>query len=237
MKTRDQIITDAFRKIGGLGDNEVATPEQIAAGASALHSLVLALAHMGMPTWKMTRVQVPLNLFTTMNPVVTIGPGQQVSTPTMPLKVHTATRNDGTSNVPIFILGREHFFRLPVTTASGAPVNCYYKPEKTHGLLQIWPATPDPYWTNHVLLLDIQCEFTTPANDTDTPDFPDYFEEAIIYNLAVRLAPEYGLAPTDRQMLTADAKEILKNAIDFDYDVGSLFLRPTPDWSNKYGVY
>jgi len=235
MKTAQQIILTAFRKFGGMGDNESLTPQQEAAGMASLTPMISSFNQMGMPIWKMERITVPLSNFA-VSSECTIGPGQTVVTSTTPLKAHTATRVDSTSNVAVEIYGRERFYLIPSPNARGAPIACYFRPTPTNGVLSIWPL-PDSYWQNQNLIVDMQLEFTSVSSGSSVPNFPDWWEEAIIYNLAVRLAPEYGLAIPDRQVLITEAEKHLTSALSFDYDPGSLFLRPRPNWSDSSGVF
>jgi hypothetical protein len=64
--------------------------------------------------------------------------------------------------------------------------------------------------------------------DTDSNDlgFPVEWTEAVIYGLAVRLAPEYGLSINERQQLKMEAKEFKDVALSFGTEEGSLFLQP-----------
>jgi hypothetical protein len=61
---------------------------------------------------------------------------------------------------------------------------------------------------------------------TDDLDFPPYWTEAIIYGLADRLAPEYGVPLQDRQVLSQQAERFHQTALMFGQEEGSLFFQP-----------
>ena len=63
-------------------------------------------------------------------------------------------------------------------------------------------------------------------SSTDTPDFPAYWTDAIIYELAVNLSPEYGVPLMDRQQLKAEAKMYLDQAQGYGDEDTSLFIAP-----------
>ncbi len=67
------------------------------------------------------------------------------------------------------------------------------------------------------------------VSGTDTLDFPQWWHEAVIYGLASRLAPEYGIPLQDRSMYQKEAEYFLQEALSFGTEEGSLYL--APDWT------
>lgn len=101
----------------------------------------------------------------------------------------------GSSNIdtPVTqILGRRDYFMLPNKTDTGIPVQAYYDPQRDTGRLYIWPA-PDTV-DDH-----LRFTYSRPLEDFDSlandPDFPSEWLKALSFNLAVDLAPKYGLRP------------------------------------------
>lgn len=232
--TRNDLIQNAFRKIGALGDFEAITDSansgKLSAGTAAINPLVKALANKGMPVWAITEVSIPMSNFATSG-FKTIGPSQTISLAYKPLKLLQAIRRDNVvAATPIDaemnVYTQTDFLTLSSKAATGAPVHIHYQPLAYHGQLRVWPL-PDTYWqTNGTILARFQRPFQDFDASTDEPDFPPEWHEAIIYQLAVRLAPEYGLASLDRQALKADAKEILDDALSFGTEEGSMYVRP-----------
>jgi hypothetical protein len=62
----------------------------------------------------------------------------------------------------------------------------------------------------------------------DEPDFPQEWFDALKYGLATRLAPEYGVPATERQLLTAEMTRIKQEALSMGMEEGSIFFQP--DW-------
>ena len=63
---------------------------------------------------------------------------------------------------------------------------------------------------------------------TDDVDFPNEWYRALILNLAVDLAPKYGLGIQERDLLKEEADEALQLALNFDVEDASLYLQPEP---------
>lgn len=228
MRTRDDIITSALRKCGVLGDGETASSAMINTGAAAINPLISAMAADGMVIWKMEKLVIPFSTFTSTAPV-TVGPAQTVVTTSAPLKCIGAwrQRSSDENTTPMEVITRYEHLDTPNPATTGAPIQAYFQPLKTTGLLQVWPL-PDTYWqTDGDLILDVHTQFTQTTTGTDVLDFPDNWEETLIYQLAQRLAPEYGVPIQERQLLTADSERFYKKALDFSNEEGSIYMIPT----------
>jgi hypothetical protein len=219
---RDYIITEAFRKIGSLGDYEDIDTERLNSGARALNPMVKAMAAMGMPLWAVKTVDIPLSNWASAT--LRIGPNQTLSQE-KPLKIFQVIRIDGTNEVPLIPLADEDYQNLTDKTSSGVPTQYYYKPLREFGDLTIWKR-PDSYWLTKTLRIRYQRPFQEFNVDTDEPDFPNEWHEALIYRLATRLAANYGLPLNDRRMLKEETKEIVDETKAFDQEEGSMFIRP-----------
>jgi hypothetical protein len=223
--TRNDIITQAYRKIGALGENETISSTQLTIGAASLNPMIKKLSAKGMPVWAMRTLEIDMS-FITAAPT-TIGPTGTIPTP-KPLKIVQAIRKDSLdgSEVPLEIKTWEDYNNLTDKTSTGTPVHLFYHPRAYDGHIYLWQL-PDSYWTtNGKLVIRYQRPFEDFDAAADEPDFPTEWHETLMYQLAVRLAPEYGLATLDRQLLMTEAKEMLKDSLDFDQEEGSFYIRP-----------
>jgi hypothetical protein len=122
---------------------------------------------------------------------------------------------------------REYQAQVNKNTA-GTPMQVFYRPDAYIGWLHIWP-NADTYWQTNGSLGVV---FHRPVQDFDTvsddPDFPPEWHEALVYQLATRMAPNVGLPPNDRQQLQKDADKILGLVLSNDYEEGSIYFRPEP---------
>lgn len=226
MKTRDQLITDALEKIGALGVNETATANQITRAASVLTSLLNFLRVKGMPQWKLKQYTYAMSLFTAG--YAKMGVGQTLVSTTLPLKMLSAQRYDALAltTIDLNVYTRQEYFVIPSTSITSVPTQVYVQPQKTYLDVYLWPL-PDTYWTtNGSLKIDVQEATTDVTVGTDLPDFPVEWEDPIIYLLASRLAPNYGVPVQERNLLAQEAERILQEVLGFGNEEGSLYINP-----------
>lgn len=217
---RDAIISAALRKLTVLSGGSTPTATQITEAAEALNAMIKGFQADGMPVWAMKSYT-----FTTIvgQAAYLIGNSQALNT-SMPLKVTQAWRSDSTtSNVPMNIYPDYNYNLLPLTNSSGTPVNLYYQPLAQYGTINLWPKPADATTS---ITIRYQRPFEDMTASTDDIDFPPYWTEAIIFGLADRLAPEYGLPLQDRQLITQQAERFHQNALSFGLEEGSLFFQP-----------
>jgi hypothetical protein len=94
------------------------------------------------------------------------------------------------------------------------------------GVIKVWP-TPDTYSVSNVtILLTYLRPLEYFSASTDTADFPEEWVSPIIYGLAVRLAPEYGVPLEDRQLLLKEYNMYLENAENNAFEDASIFFQP-----------
>lgn len=227
--TRDQIINAAFRKLDVINDGGVATATQQLAAQEALNNLVFSLYAQGMPVWAMTTTS-----FTPVLGQIAYQVGLGIGTGNLniqaPLKVTQAWTRDNISNtdIPMNIYTQYNYNLLSTKINQGYPVHLWYQPQNQAGTITIWPS-PDQYTaTNRSIFFVYQRAFDQFNASTDTPDFPQIWIEPLIYSLAHRLAPEYGVALSERDKLNEEANALITNALSFGTEEGGLFIQP--DW-------
>lgn len=216
--TRDQLITAALRKLGVLYEGQSANATQISDAATALNAMIKAFQADGMPLWKISE-----------STITTVAGQRDYSisnSVTLPLKVIQAYRTEvGGTNVPLNIYTRFDFNLLPLTpsTITGTPVTLYYNPQMDSGTVRLWPIPDDSTTTFTVVY---QAPYEDMDTATDNFSFPSYWMEALIYNLAYRLAPEYGIPLADRAEIKLMAKESKDLALSFGTEEGSVQIKP-----------
>lgn len=220
--TSEQLVTAALRKLAVVGDGATPSTTQLANGTQALNAMLKGFASKGMPLWAITEQSVPL----TNSRIIPF-------TVDAPLKVTQAILVDNSSGNTTPMNPKTHYDynQLNGNTAVGWPVNYWYEPLNQTGNLHLWP-TPDPYSiSNCSIKLVYQRPFSDMVAGTDALDFPQHWIEAVIYGLAYRLAPEYGIPLQDRQTYAQDAQVFLQDALEFGTEEGSLYLQP--DWASQ----
>lgn len=235
---RDAIVNAAYRKIGVAVDGNTATPTQLTNAQEALNNIVFSLYAQGMPVWAMTTTSFPLIQGQVAYPVG-LGSGTGNLNIQAPLKIVQGWSRDNISNtdIPLNIYTQYNYNLLSTKINQGYPVHLWYQPLNQAGTITLWPA-PDQYsQTNRTVFFVYQKAFDEFDAGTDTPDFPQVWLEPLIYSLAHRLAPEFGLPLAEQDKLNETANALIANALSFGTEEGSFFIQP--DWvvlgHNGYG--
>jgi hypothetical protein len=215
--TRNQIIESALRKLGVLAEGQTPSTQNYSDGMMALNTVISQLRAVGMPLWARSEYT-----FTPTTDTYTIGVGLTLDTP-FPVKLLQAFRTETNAKIPMELTSREDFNTLP-TTSTGSPIKINYQPFVNYGSISFWP-TPTSSNTSTVTLV-YQRPYQYFTTSTETMDFPEEWYNAIIYNLAVRLAPEWGVPLPDRQMLMQEAKMYTEDALMVGQEDASLFVSP-----------
>ncbi len=218
---RDAVIAAALRKLAVLSGGSVPEAYEITQASEALNAMIKGFQVDGMPVWAIKEY--------TFSTVVdaestNIGVGQTLDTP-MPLKIVQAYRRETSTatNIPLNIYTHYDYNLLPVTATAGEPVNLFYQPFSTYGTIRMWPKPID---TTTTITIIYQRPFEDMTSATDDFDFPAYWTEALIYGLAWRLAPEYGLPLMDRQNMAKEAEYFHNQAMSYGTEEGSMFFMP-----------
>jgi hypothetical protein len=222
--TSDQLATAAMRKLAVLGDGQSPSTTQLANGTQALNVMLKTFTAKGMPLWVMSEYDLTLTAINSY----TFSAATNIPAP---IKVTQAILIDetGVTSIPLNIRTHYDFNLLPITDTTGTPTNYWYEPLNQTGVLHVWP-TPDTYSiSNRVIRLVYQRPHFDMVSGTDTLDFPQWWMEAVIYGLAYRLSPEFGIPLQDRQLIAKEADYFLTEALSFGTEEGSLYL--SPDWN------
>ncbi len=212
---RDNLIKAALRKCGVLAEGETPSTESYTNGTQALNNIVLRFATLGMPLWK--RIELPVTLVLSTKDY----------TISNSLKVTQVVLKDTTGGTQYELINKSRYDynRLP-TNSTGNPVHWTFNPNLENGTLSIWPAPDAGAVANKSLVVVYQKEFDGFVSSADTPDFPAYWTDAIIYELAVNLSPEFGVPLQDRQALKSEAKAYLEQAQGYGDEDSSLYVQP-----------
>jgi hypothetical protein len=211
-----ELIEASMRKLGALADGQAATTNQLTIGRQALNSVIATFTVDGMPLWKRDTVVIPLVA------------GTKTYTLTSAVKLAQVIIRYNTSGTQYPLVPKSYydFNTLPVTT-TGIPVHYYFQPKIQDATIVIWPTPDATTVANYTVSAIVQDEFDGIFSNSDTLDFPPYWTDALIYTLAVRLAPEYGLPLPDRQALMVEAKMYKEAANGYADEDGSFFIQPS----------
>ena len=222
-QNRDQIIRSAYELIGIAVDGEALNADDINVAQNALNVMVKAWQAHGLNLWKRGSLSIPLTANTT---TYTVGSSGTVTT-TRPLRVLECVRED-TNNVSTIMtrLTLQEYENLPNKTTTGTPVNYFFDPTLTNSTFKFWPVPDANAASEYTIKLKVQVPISDLTSGTDDVDFPQEWLEALIYGLAVRLAPRSSLDLRERQLLKLESKEILDLALSFDVEEESIYFQP-----------
>jgi hypothetical protein len=217
--TRDNIINAALRKIGALSLGQSPSSTEISNATLELNALIRLLQTDGMPLWKRTETNVS---------IVAGAATYTISNATKIPEVYLVS-STGTTRYPMTEKSKYDFLALPNSNGS-LPVHWYATPTLTDYQISIWPTPDTDAASNYTLTVISQKKFDDFVNATDNPDFPAYWMDALIYGLAVRMAPEYGLPLMERQHLIKEYEMYKEAAQGYGDEDGSFYIQPERRW-------
>ena len=151
---------------------------------------------------------------------------------TRPLRVVDARRYYLSSAIetPLTRQARLDYRDLPNKTTTGTITTYFYDPQLGAGYAWLWPAPPDSLSAMKFTYMQSIGDF---LNASDTPDFPQEWLNALSWNLAEELAPEYGVGPQRMQVIAAKAQKSLGIVQGWDREPESVFLGVNFDQSSR----
>ena len=175
-ETAQTLIKAALRSIGVIATGETPTSEELADGLEALKFMLRSWSAKNINIFALTRQAATLNGASSY----TIGSGGTINT-TRPVKILSAESAD----YPIEMIDFATYQRLNLSNSSGYCEKMWYNPLYPLGFIYPWPLSSE------AITLNCLTPLTDPTAITTSITFPPEYDEAIKYNLAIRLAPEY----------------------------------------------
>lgn len=220
--SRDNLIKGALRLIGVLAQGETPSTDQVTEASEALNFLVKAWQADGMPLWGIKEYELTLTASTAK---YRIGLSQTVNI-SKPLRIISAYRSTGTTDTPLTIITRDEYNRLGTKSNTGYPIQLYYDVQNTYGDLYVNPVPDATVAADSTITIVYQRSFEDFDAAADEPDFPQEWFDALKYGLATRLAPEYGVPVSERQLLLQEMTRIKQEALSMGTEEGSIFFAP-----------
>ena len=220
--TTNTIIEKAFNILGVAADGEALSARQYEDGRLSLNLMV-----------KSWGAKEHLWLRTTRSVTLVAAQADYTLTP-KPMRVIEARRKVTSSSIetPLMEWARQTYIEQPNKTISSIPTAFYYEPQRDAGTLYLWPtpsAATASAMTVELTYLRRMDDFDASNND---PDLPQEWLEALVWNLANRLEPEYPVNdPRLAQKIEMRAEMMLAEIEAFDTEPASLFLQPDTRWS------
>ena len=232
---RDSLIKKALLMLGAIGTGQSPTADEITSASNSLNLMLKAWQADGMQLWQVRTESV--------TPVAgknkyTMGVGGDINTTAKPVEIMEVYRRLTSEqiDVPLIRLSRTDFWTLSDKDSTGSPVNFYF--EIQQGALNnfwIWPIADASFIANSTIEILYQQPFDDMSAATNDLAFPQEWELAVVYGLAVILAPEYGSAITDQQLIMKQAGIEKQRVMDWDTEHTSVFFQPYPAFNTTHG--
>lgn len=226
----DDIINAAYRKLVVVGQGQVANAQQLIDGRQALNNLVAEFRTLGMSMW----ARKVYNLTpVTGTSVYTFGIGQTVNVP-YPLHIYFVNMVPGPApfgtQIEMNQLSFTDFDKLPLNS-QGTPVNFMYQPKINKGDFSVWPTPDASLPVGSFISITYQSPFEYFIAGVDTPDFPEEWNNALIYSLALTLSDENGISTMKQQWLEKMAEKHLATALSNGGEDASFYIQR--DWQGQ----
>lgn len=142
-----------------------------------------------------------------------------------PLEIYSAVRSDNDRDIPMDYFSYQEWFELPNKTGTtSTPVSFSYDKQLTEAVIRLWPAPSD---CNIIIKFVISREIFNFDVNSNNPDFPQEWHEAIVFNLAYRLAfPHRKANDQAYQNLLLRSQQALSEALGFDNEQNSMYIQP-----------
>lgn len=123
------------------------------------------------------------------------------------------------NETPVALESHQSWNRVSDKTSTGSVNEVTYDRTLPKGTLYVWQTPAD---SSEQIRFTYERKIEDFVNNDDAPDFPKYWLDALVFNLAKRLAIKYRVPPQVKQDIDMMAEQTLTDALDFDnanYDV------------------
>jgi hypothetical protein len=144
-----------------------------------------------------------------------------------PLKILNLQRRNGTVDTPIDLISEEEYFELPSKASSGTVTQAYYDARLSTGILYVWNPTAS---VNDTLKFRYQRTIEDADAAANNMDFPQEWLETLKYQLALRIAPEWGVEPSP--LVVATAQVLFNELTMFDTEDVPVFFQPETNYAD-----
>lgn len=233
---RDTIIKAALRRIRAYDpeDTSPVTTNQYNNASETLNMLLSAWQADGLQVWCVkTSSALTMTAGTTS---YTIGNGATFNL-NRPLDIMQAWIRDTTSNAdtPMMIISKEVYNNLTAKTTTGTPNQLYYDAAwdgatntgtTSTGTIYLWPAADATIAAGKRLYIVYQRPLLDFTATSDALDMPQEWYNAVRLNLALAIAPEYGIPVIEYDRLKGEAMEAKELAMGWDREKTSIYFQP-----------
>jgi hypothetical protein len=201
-RTAEDIIKLALKSIGVLGSGQSPSAEDADDALSALQDLIASWSAENLMVYYIEEQEN----FTLVSgtPSYTIGSAGDFNT-TRPTEIVGAFVRVSDRDYPVEIVDANTYRKRPLKSQANTPYYLYYNPDYPLGDVYVYPAGDGELYIDSIKPLE------EPSAVSDDMTFPEGYNRALRFNLAVDLAPEYGrqVSP-ELRVLAKESKQTIK---------------------------
>lgn len=209
--TPRQIIVNALENIGAIADGQTPSAEDINKGFIRLQWMLSQWQRKRWLIWHL----VDLSITATGAQSYTIGPGADIPFTVRPDKLQSAFLRQLTQSQPNqidypleLINSWEDYTNIALKQLKSFPSYVFYDSAYPVGIIYPWPVPQASIYALHVQVKELLNQFTSLDQ---VVTLPEEYLPAMEYNLAIRLAPVFGMPPRpDIMGLAKDALNVLR---------------------------
>lgn len=199
--TAQEVIEAAYQELGILVSGGTLNTDDLTWGLGKLNRMLRSWSADGLNLHY--RVEESFSLVSG-TPSYTIGSGATFDT-VRPQTIEQAFIRDSDHDYPMGIRPAAEYWDLSEKTTEGRPIKLYYGFTYPDGTIYLY-YVPDSAYTMHIVS---QKPLITYASANTEASLPGEYEDALVLNLAIRMASRYGKATSGELQLSA--KEALGN--------------------------
>ena len=225
MATYRDLITGSLRLLGIKAQGQVATGAEAVDALAVLNEMIDQWNASDALLYTTTTQVFPL---VTPKQSYTIGPSGEIALTVRPARLNGAWLRNNT-NLPntdtrmTILSDTEYGNIIAKTVTTTIPYYIYLDRQWPLGNLYLWPV---PSSSSYSLVLQFLSALNSGVGLDDSENLPPAYRQALRFNLAVLLAPEYGLEPSQTIVNTAMTSKMLIQQSNFqpyrmDFDQAS----------------
>lgn len=202
--TAGDLIRKALGKLLVIGTQDTLTSSEMEDGLDALNLML--------DSWRLERLSLwslkhDSKVLTGSQGSYTIGPGGDIDT-TRPTKIEDAFVRGTNVDYPIDLIGQTQYDAIAYKITTGIPRKLFYDAAYPIGTIYLYPV---PISSAYTLFINSYSEIESFSNIADVYSLAPGYARAIIFNLAIELAPDYNkTAAPEVVKMAAQSKRFLK---------------------------
>jgi len=183
------LIASSMRKIGAIASGETPTPAEQQDALSSLQTMLQSWAAEKINVFSSVREEFVMSAGTG---TYTWGVGGSINT-LRPNKILGVSVTDSSDiSHPVEIISEGEYSKISSKTSVGRPYALFSNYTFPYVTIYLYPV-PNAAETLLFISLKPFTESSSFETVNDTLSLPTHYEEAVIYNLAIRIAPEFGV--------------------------------------------